>query len=77
MFSYLVHYDTLLQNGTDFIIKCNTHFITKCDKSLKFINFITKYDVYYKMCRCRHKQNSVLYVQFFLRSKEKSVLNND
>ena len=33
MFSYLVYYNTLLQNGTDFIIKCNTHFITKCDKS--------------------------------------------
>ena len=34
MFSYLVYYVTLLQNGTDFIMKCNTHFITKCDKSL-------------------------------------------
>ena len=32
--SYLVHYDTLLQNATDIIIKCDSYFITKCDKSL-------------------------------------------
>ena len=32
--SYLVHYDTLLQNGIDIITKCDSYFITKCDKSL-------------------------------------------
>ena len=32
--SYLVHYDTILQNTTDFIAKCNSNFITKCDEGL-------------------------------------------
>ena len=32
--SYLVYYNTLLQNATDIITKCNSFFITKCDKSL-------------------------------------------
>ena len=31
--SYLVHYDTLLQNTTDIITKCHSHFIRKWDKS--------------------------------------------
>ena len=33
MFLYLVHYDTLLQNATDIIAKCDRYFITKYDKS--------------------------------------------
>ena len=32
--SYLIHYGTLLQNATDVITKCDSYFITKCDKSL-------------------------------------------
>ena len=32
--SYLVDYDTLLQNVTNIITKCDIYFITKCDKSL-------------------------------------------
>ena len=32
--SYLVHYATLLQNATDFVIKCKNYFITKCGKCL-------------------------------------------
>ena len=31
--SYLIHYDTLLQNVTDIITKCGSYFITKCDTS--------------------------------------------
>ena len=31
---YLVHYDTLLQNATDIITKCDSYFITKYDKCL-------------------------------------------
>ena len=31
--SYLIHYDTLLQNVTDIITKCDSYFITKCGKS--------------------------------------------
>ena len=42
LFSYL---DTLLQNASDIITKCVGFFLTKSD------SFITKYDVYYKMCR--------------------------
>ena len=32
--SYIVHYDTLLQNATDIFTKCDSYIITKCNKSL-------------------------------------------
>ena len=32
--SYLIHYDSLLQNATDIITKYDSKFITKCDRSL-------------------------------------------
>ena len=32
--SYLIHYDSLLQNATDIITKCDSYFVTKCDRSL-------------------------------------------
>ena len=32
--SYLIRYDTLLQNATDIITKCDSYFNTKCDRSL-------------------------------------------
>ena len=41
--SYMIHYDTLLQNETDSITKCDCYFLTKCD------NFITKCDICYKL----------------------------
>ena len=41
--SYLVHYDTLLQNATDIITKYDSFFITKCG------SFIIKCDSYYKI----------------------------
>ena len=70
--SYLIRYDSLLQNPTDIITRCDSYFITKCDRSLlrnasgfrlqnatvllqnvsaivNCGNFITKYDVYYKL----------------------------
>ena len=34
MVSYLIHYDSLLQNATDIITKCGSYFTTKCDRSL-------------------------------------------
>ena len=65
MFSYLVHYDTSLQNTTDIITKSDSYFIIKCDKSLlqNALDFllenatfllqnatvITKFVAYYKM----------------------------
>ena len=33
-FSYLIHYDSFLRNATDIMTKCNSYFITKCDRSL-------------------------------------------
>ena len=66
-FSYLIYYGSLLQNATDIITKCDSYFITKCDRSLfqnasDFLlqnvtviincdNFITKCDSYDKK-RC-------------------------
>ena len=32
--SYLVYYDTLLQNVADIITICDNYFVTKCKKSL-------------------------------------------
>ena len=55
--SCLIHYETLLQNATDIITKCDSYFITKCDRSLLQIamillqnaTVITKCDIYYKL----------------------------
>ena len=67
MVSYLICYNSLLQNAIDNITKCDSSFITKCDRSLLenasgFLlqnatvitncdNFIIKCDSYYKMGR--------------------------
>ena len=32
--SYLIRYDSLLQNAADVITKCDSYFIPKCDRSL-------------------------------------------
>ena len=32
--SCLIYYDSLLQNATDIITKCDIYFITKCDRTL-------------------------------------------
>ena len=42
MVSYLVHYDTLLQNTTDIITKCVRCVITKCDSYYKARRFCYK-----------------------------------
>ena len=34
MASYLIRYDSLLQNATDIMTKCDSYFITKCDRNL-------------------------------------------
>ena len=63
----MTHYDSLLQNATDIITKCNSYFITKCDRSLlqnasgfllkmrqllqNAMFFVIKCDSYYKMRR--------------------------
>ena len=56
--SDLIRYDSLLQNATDVITKCDSYFITKRDRSLlqyapgfllQNATVITKCDNYYKM----------------------------
>ena len=32
--SYLIHFDSLLQNAIDIITKCNSYFIIECDRRL-------------------------------------------
>ena len=58
--SCLIRYDSLLQNATDIITKCDSYFITKWNRSLlqnapgfllQNTSFITKCDSYYKMRR--------------------------
>ena len=65
--SYLIIYDGLLQNATDIITKCDSYFITKCDRSLlphvsilllqnataitECDDFVTRCDSCYKMRR--------------------------
>ena len=68
--SYLIHYDTLLQNATDVITKCNSYFIKKCDRSLlqNVLGFllpnatvITNCDDFTTKCYCYYKiRNSLL-----------------
>lgn len=47
--SYLVRYDTLLQNVKYIMTKCGNYFITKCSEFLQNATVITKCDVYYKL----------------------------
>ena len=42
--SVLICYDTLSQNATDIITKCDSYFVTKCNRSLCIRFFITKCD---------------------------------
>ena len=75
MILYLVYNDTLLQNETDIITKCDSYFITKCDKSLlqhvpelffkKYDSSVKKCDSYYKMLRLL--QNKLLQILIFLK----------
>ena len=52
--SYLVHYDTLLQNVTDIITKCDSNFITK------YNSLVTKCNSYYKIRRFYYKMQQLL-----------------
>ena len=54
--SYLVHYDTLLQNARDIIAKCNGYFIPKC---VRF--FITKCDSFISSCERYDKIRRILF----------------
>ena len=59
--SYLIHYDSLLQNATDIITKCDNYCITKCDRSLlqnATVLLQNATEVYYKMRQfyCKMRQ---------------------
>ena len=54
--SYLIRYDSLLQNATDVITKRDSYVTTKCH------SFITKCDSYYKMRRFYHKMRRLLQI---------------
>ena len=76
MISYMIHYDTLLQNPTDIITKCDSYFITKYNKSLlqnasgfllhnaTFLLqneiVITKCDAYYKLRQYKLIQHNMV-----------------
>ena len=78
----MVHDDTLLQNATD-ITKCDSYFITKCSKGLlqtalsvllqnlsvitKCVDFITKWDSYYKMQRLLQNASVEAILIFFFK----------
>ena len=58
MVSCFIHYDSLLQNATDVIKKCDSYFVTKWDRSLlqnasgfllQNAALIAKCDIYYKL----------------------------
>ena len=60
--SYLIRYDSLLQNGRDVIRHCDSYFITKCIRFFvtKCDSFITKCNSYYKVRRFYHKIRHLL-----------------
>ena len=62
--SYLIHYDSLLQNVTDIITKCNSYFITKCFRFFirKCDSFIIKCDSYYKLRPFHSKMRRLLQI---------------
>ena len=63
--SYLIHYDSLLQNATNIITKCDSYFIIKCDR--RFITkcvrfFITKCDFNYKLRQYKVSEKRMAYI---------------
>ena len=76
--SYLIRYDSLLQNATDVITKCDSYFITKCDRSLlqnaagfllqnatvllQNVTVITKCDDFITKCDSYYKMQSLLQI---------------
>ena len=66
--SYLIQYDSLLQNVTGGITKCDSYFITKYDRSLlQNATFIMRQcDIYYKMRQFYHKMRQLLQTMAFI-----------
>ena len=62
--SYLTRYDSLLQNGTDIITKCDSYFITKCVRFFitKCDSLITKCDSFNKLRQLYYKMRGLLQI---------------
>ena len=54
----MIHYDSLLQNATDIITKCNSYFIRKCDATE--IYYKMRQVFYYKMRQFYYKMRQLL-----------------
>ena len=63
----MVPYDTLLQNATGIITKCDRYYYNMRQKFItKYVTFfITKCDVYYKLRECNAKYVTKIYVPRF------------
>ena len=64
MVSYLFHYGTLLQNTICYITKCDSYFITNCQK------------VYYKMCQVFLQNATVLLQNATVKTKCVDFITN-
>ena len=81
----MIHYDTLLQNPTDIITKCDSYFITKSGFLLHNATFllqneivITKCDAYYKLRQYKVIQhNMVAKLEAYDLAKESLQLISD
>ena len=56
--SYLICYNSLLQNATDVITKCDSYFFSKCDRSL----LQNASAFYYKMRQFYYKMRRLLQI---------------
>ena len=66
--SYLICYNSLLQNATNVTIKCDSYFITKC---VSF--FITKCGNYYKLRQLYYKIQQLLQNATFITNCDSAV----
>ena len=48
--SYLIRYDSLLQNATDIITKCDSKFITKCENFVKKMRHLLQNSTFITNC---------------------------
>ena len=69
--SYLINYNSLLQNATDIITKCDSYFVTKYDRSLlqnasgflvQNATVITNWDDFIIMCDSNYKMRRLLQI---------------
>ena len=75
--SYLIRYESLLQNAADLITKCDSYFITKCVCLFitKCGSFISKCDSYYKLRRFYYKMRQLLQNATFIKNCDSTVHN--